>query len=256
MIKLFFLIFFISHLLGDFFFQSEKLAQKKSEKYKFLLLHSLLYLAIIVICILPFWSLPLFFATIILAASHYIIDNLKFALSKKYGDHKTLYFIDQLLHITCIFIASICLAQAGYDVNVLPVITEALTPVIPDYEAMLMWIGLTLLLIKPANITIMQFTRKYRPMKANTEGSDSVDEDVSINNDNAGALIGSLERLLIALLISVGQYAAIGLVLTAKSVARYNKIAEDKKFAEYYLLGTLTSTLYAVLAYFVIFRLF
>ena len=118
-----------------------------------------------------------------------------------------------------------------------------------------MWIGLILLLLKPANITIMQFTKKYRPMTTITESNDDIDEDISVNNDNAGALIGSLERLLIALLISVGQYAAIGLVLTAKSVARYNKIAEDKQFAEYYLLGTLSSTLYAVLAYFVIFRL-
>jgi len=137
----------------------------------------------------------------------------------------------------------------------LPIITDTLTPVIFNYETMLMWIGLILLLLKPANITIMQFTKKYRPMIAITESSDAVDDGISVNNDNAGALIGSLERLLIALLLSVGQYAAIGLVLTAKSVARYNKIAEDKQFAEYYLLGTLTSTLYAILAYLIIFRL-
>ena len=41
----------------------------------------------------------------------------------------------------------------------------------------------------------------------------------------------------------MNQYSAIGFVLTAKSVARYDKIAKDEKFAEYYLLGTLTSTL-------------
>ena len=43
--------------------------------------------------------------------------------------------------------------------------------------------------------------------------------------------------------LSIKQYSSVGLVLTAKSIARYNKIAEDQKFAEYYLLGTLLSTI-------------
>ena len=42
--------------------------------------------------------------------------------------------------------------------------------------------------------------------------------------------------------IAMDQYAAMGLVLTAKSIARYDKITKDEKFAEYYLLGTLLST--------------
>lgn len=32
--------------------------------------------------------------------------------------------------------------------------------------------------------------------------------------------------------------SAIGLVLTAKSIARYGRISKEKNFAEYYLLGT------------------
>lgn len=42
-------------------------------------------------------------------------------------------------------------------------------------------------------------------------------------------------------LISLGQYAAAGFVLTAKSIARYERISKDTEFAEYYLLGTLLS---------------
>lgn len=56
---------------------------------------------------------------------------------------------------------------------------------------------------------------------------------------NAGALIGILERCIILLLLYMGQYSAIGFVPTAKSIARYNRIADDPKFSEYYLLGTL-----------------
>lgn len=35
----------------------------------------------------------------------------------------------------------------------------------------------------------------------------------------------------------IKQYSSVELVLTTKSIARYNKISEDKEFAEYYLLG-------------------
>lgn len=48
------------------------------------------------------------------------------------------------------------------------------------------------------------------------------------------------------LFISLEQYSAVGLVLTAKSIARYDRITKEQDFAEYYLLGTLLSTIYAV----------
>lgn len=54
--------------------------------------------------------------------------------------------------------------------------------------------------------------------------------------------------------ISMNQYAAMGLVLTAKSIARYDKITKDEKFAEYYLLGTLISTSCVVICKMLILR--
>ncbi|MCD0062157.1 DUF3307 domain-containing protein, partial [Streptococcus agalactiae] len=50
-----------------------------------------------------------------------------------------------------------------------------------------------------------------------------------------------LERLIMAILLISGQYAAIGLVFTAKSIARYDKISKSQVFAEYYLIGSLFS---------------
>lgn len=63
---------------------------------------------------------------------------------------------------------------------------------------------------------------------------------------NAGSLIGTLERLLIAIMMLLGQYAAIGLIFTAKSITRYDRISKDPSFAEYYLVGTLMSALFAI----------
>ena len=54
-------------------------------------------------------------------------------------------------------------------------------------------------------------------------------------------------------MLYAGQWTAIGFVLTAKSVARYNKISEDPQFAEYYLLGTLLSSLLIMVSYYLIF---
>lgn len=62
----------------------------------------------------------------------------------------------------------------------------------------------------------------------------------------AGALIGFLERALVLTFVLLNQYTAIGLVLTAKSIARYKEL-EDRGFAEYYIIGTLGSMLFAIL---------
>lgn len=47
----------------------------------------------------------------------------------------------------------------------------------------------------------------------------------------------------------LGQYAAIGLVFTAKSIARFNKISENQAFAEYYLIGSLFSIISVLVLY-------
>ena len=58
--------------------------------------------------------------------------------------------------------------------------------------------------------------------------------------NNAGSIIGKLERIITAILLLGNQYSVIGLVLTAKSIARFKQL-EDKDFAEKYLIGTLLS---------------
>ena len=48
--------------------------------------------------------------------------------------------------------------------------------------------------------------------------------------------------------LSQSQYTAIAFVLTAKSIARYEKITTEKEFGEYYLLGTLISAVCVVVS--------
>lgn len=62
---------------------------------------------------------------------------------------------------------------------------------------------------------------------------------------NAGAVIGILERAVTLTLILVGEYTTVGLVLTGKSVARFEEL-KKREFAEYYLIGTLASVFAAI----------
>jgi len=67
--------------------------------------------------------------------------------------------------------------------------------------------------------------------------------------EGAGATIGILERLITGLLLVSQNYAALGLVFTAKSIARYDKISKNSAFAEYYLIGSLFSLLAGFVLY-------
>ncbi len=67
----------------------------------------------------------------------------------------------------------------------------------------------------------------------------------SSSPERVGEAIGILERILIAVLVRANAEAAIGLVIAAKTVARFRQL-DDRDFAEYYLLGTLCSVLVAV----------
>lgn len=64
--------------------------------------------------------------------------------------------------------------------------------------------------------------------------------------EGAGAIIGVLERIFTITFVLMGEYTALALIFTAKSIARFEKLKE-REFAEYYLIGTLSSILFAVL---------
>lgn len=62
---------------------------------------------------------------------------------------------------------------------------------------------------------------------------------------HAGLAIGILERTFVLTLVLYGQFTAIILVLAAKSIARFADL-KKREFAEYYLIGTFSSMLFAL----------
>lgn len=93
---------------------------------------------------------------------------------------------------------------------------------------------------EPANQVVKFLTKKYRPK-------------IIAKNDKygLGGKIGIVERLIILLLLSVNEYTAIGFIIAAKSLARFDQL-KDKEFAEYYIYGTLCSVLIVILVKFII----
>lgn len=239
----------IGHFLGDFYFQNNKLALSKEKNFNDLLIHSSIYGLSIFFISLPVISQGLIKWLLLIAILHFAVDWLKFYINRKFKLNvkgKTrLYFIDQLNHIIVIILIVMI-------IGFLPETIEYTVPVINisnklniNIDPFIYWALAVLIIIKPFSVTIRKVLYQYQPTTVDKE---------EFGHPGAGSLIGILERLLILLMLSQNQYTAIGFVLTAKSIARYNKIIENPQFSEYYLLGTLLSILLVVLAYILIIK--
>jgi hypothetical protein len=78
-------------------------------------------------------------------------------------------------------------------------------------------------------------------------GSQGAATQISSSTINAGRYIGLLERLLIVVGVVTGRWDIIAAVVALKTVARYKDL-DDQFTAEYFLVGSLTSILWALLA--------
>lgn len=83
----------------------------------------------------------------------------------------------------------------------------------------------------------------------------AMSETKTKQTDNVGLMVGYIERLLILIFITLGEYTAVGLVIASKSILRFNDLKDDKpnrnlekidKTSEYILLGTMLSLLLGV----------
>jgi hypothetical protein len=245
MLNLLGLIYLTAHLLGDYYFQSKNISEKKNKYLLYLLIHLLIYTTVVFAITLPFWSISLIVFNLIFSFIHFAIDLLKHILHKmnrsgftdKYSAH--IYVIDQALHILSILFIS-ALFPLNENSALFQILNFNITGVYSP--TVLKWLCLLLFIGKPANITFAKLFARHKPVYGEVE-----------SNNKAGATIGILERLIIVTFMSIRQYSAIGLVLTAKSIARYKMISEDREFGEYYLIGTLVSVLSAVTAYLILF---
>lgn len=214
------------HLAGDFLLQPRRWVDSR-QQYKAcsasLYLHAGLHGVLILLVLLLAGASTAFAATgaLVVAASHWLID-----LGKSHLDPGKLHWflLDQALHLL------ILLGLWLVWVDGTAPLTAALAWFThPDTLGLL----LTYLLVtRPMSLAIALALRPW--------SQDVVDPGTLVA---AGARIGILERLLVLTLVLQDELAAVGFLLTAKSVLRYGDLRErkDRKLTEYVLLGTLLS---------------
>lgn len=258
MFREYLILLFLGHILGDFYIQTDAMAKKKNESFKGVLIHCLYYWITTLSLSLPIISFYIVIAVSILAALHLLIDALKFKyISYKYRKNKipltmdrNIFFIDQILHILCLIVIAYLLEKNKINISQWGIIKDFFDVIGISEVRTVTWILALLIIHKPANIIIQKSLIIYKP--TNTDINNQRMKEIRKRDNNAGRLIGTIERIILLIFLSIGQYSAIGLVLTAKSIARYEKISKEPEFAEYYLLGTLLSTLIVIITSFLL----
>ena len=103
-----------------------------------------------------------------------------------------------------------------------------------------------LMILNEANI-VLRYLLKLLGLKSLGTSGQEVDQQ----EYNTGRIIGLLERIFVFLFVLLNQYAAIGFILAAKGVARFQDF-KNRTFAEYVLIGTLLSALLAMMIAFLV----
>lgn len=221
---------FVAHIVADFYLQTDESCRKKAEKglkgwglYK----HALVVLALtwLVVCDWNGWWLAA-----IVAGSHLVIDAVKPCVQRRCGANRELwvFVVDQLLHLSV-------LGGAGYLWLHYNDWQEFDWLMACSQKYVLLATAL-ILAHKPSNI-LLNLIIKYYEVPVPT---DSMAEGEPHGAFHSGALIGTLERVLMIVLIVLSQYEAIGFLIAAKSILRFSSVNESEK-SEYVVAGTFIS---------------
>lgn len=231
-------ILLIGHLWADFFLQTAGMAELKKQKFRYLLLHSGVY--VVVFCVINYIFLKpvcATYVTLILAVTHFGVDLIRCKFDRKWNKPKynfVSFLCDQVVHIGVVF-GVYYLFELGEHLSCIGLQSVNM----PEFREVILYVLLFTILTFPAAV----FMKKLLMMLFGGQTEDErIKDDVTSESPNVGSMIGMLERVIVAILLLCNQYSAIGLVLTAKSIARFKQL-EEKGFAEKYLIGTLSSLL-------------
>ncbi len=223
------LLLLLAHVLGDFYLQPLSWVKDRLKwhfKSPKLQLHVSVHMGLSLLALLVWqwgygWqhdSLMAVLLALTIGGSHYLID-----VAKSYSNNGLAAFLlDQLAHLSVLL-----LLWSAYTDN-----WHWWPPQLPTGWLV---VGMAyLLVLTPASVLIGQLLRSWRPelLALPVQGLLA-----------GGHYIGMLERALLLTFVLLDQFAAVGFLLAAKSIFRFGDLsrAQDVKFTEYVLLGTLLS---------------
>jgi hypothetical protein len=269
----------LAHLIADFHLQTDVMVKEKLKYIKKHMFHHLLLTSAALFVFLITESpsanivkdliMPVFF----IVGTHLIIDFIKIKLidSIKTATGENLkrlgfFILDQLCHLAIILAA--CQLFFGQEVldkaeRVLWLIGYEKVSLGPLHSVLFVLIigilatsfsgHIIRILLGSLPGQLLTFEGKYafkNERGENGQGDKSIGKNALTEEFNymvfskhdlsRGKLIGYIERLLVVLLTFYSAYPAIGFIVAAKSIARFKQL-DDRDWAEYFLLGTLTS---------------
>ncbi len=226
----------LGHLLTDFVFQTSALVQqKKSGRMAGYGKHGAIYLACAVMLtgfFVPAVAYSWRFAGVALALTlvHLAIDGVKIGLARRttLAEGTVAFVLDQAMHFVTIMVAACWIARVEPGEILLRGLHWLQTPSDRTLLAIVVYVGV----IFGGGYLIRFLTR---PLLKHLQTGESKAE-----MSNAGMYIGWLERFLVMTALFLHSPATAGLILAAKSIARYPEFKREQ-FAEYFLIGTLLS---------------
>lgn len=256
-----FLLFILNHIVFDFVFQGEKTIKKRFPKEASIkdtkafkrkiretiignIIHSFFQLLgmIIILCVvksITYIDYKLFIMAIVIALLHFLIDEGKSILvlyKNAYKNNIWVFLIDQFIHLFIISIITLNLKNN----NIYKVKLDLIDKLLITFIVFLIVTIVTAVFIKIFINDMMDEKKSVNKVEFNN------DYNSEKGAKNGGFIIGILERILIFISMIIDYYSIIGFILTAKSIARFNKLS-DQSFAEYFIIGNLISFTSAII---------
>lgn len=229
-----FLKLLLAHLITDFGFQTEYFVERKKTSNWWLLIHTVVFVGLSLLLFAPtIGKSHILVGIIALGAAHYLIDWIK---TKYFSDRMTAFLLDQSAHIFLIGSVAVIVDKR---VSFPAIFSKALQ--LLDSPRILIFLTSLVLATLVGSVLVGKMIQPF------IEQIDSIEKEEKPGMKYAGTYIGILERLLILILILTNNFAAIGFVFAAKSLIRFPESKEKHHFAEYFLIGTMTSFTYAII---------
>ena len=156
------------------------------------------------------------------------------------------FLLDQLLHLAVLVAAWAILLRHATPLDWWQDLvrqigtTRSAGDVGRTFHGLLVLASLVIVNVRAGSLFVDILVHAPRPSADDTARAPDAPSEAGV-----GSAIGIIERLLISALVLAGGMLAIGLVIAAKTLARFKQL-DDRDFAEYYLLGTLASVTFAV----------
>ena len=220
------------HALGDFVFQTRATVEGK-RRPSVLLDHAAAVALAHFLALVPFLSWPVAAAAGALGLAHGAVDGVKARLTGDGPAGLVVFLADQVVHVA--MVVGAWLVLRGMEPDAWLWLPDGTTPTL--YAAAVLVTGFAF--VGNGGSSLVRGVLIHLGA-----GGASGPDDSGL--EGSGHLIGILERLLGLVLVLMGQWGALAVVMAAKSIARFEELKE-RRFAEYYLVGTLASLVVAVL---------